>query len=76
MNTSDLKVNWAKRPEKLKEMWPQLTDEDLQYFEGEEEAMFAPCADADKRHARGNQCGVGNRGNLVHLGLNGDSSAL
>ncbi len=41
MNTPHLKTNWPEFVEKLKDKWPQLTDEDLHYIEGEEEAMFA-----------------------------------
>lgn len=41
MNTPALKANWPVISANLKAQWPQLTDEDLEYTEGSEEALIA-----------------------------------
>jgi len=34
MNTLEIKNDWGVTKAKLKQMWPRLTDEDLQFVEG------------------------------------------
>ncbi len=41
MNTPALKAHWPVISANLKSHWPQLTDDDLQYTEGSEEALIA-----------------------------------
>ena len=41
MNTPALKAHWPVISANLKTQWPQLTDEDLEYTEGSEEALIA-----------------------------------
>ncbi len=39
MNKLELKGNWNVAKGKLKQQWADLTDEDLQYVEGQEEEL-------------------------------------
>lgn len=41
MNTPALKAHWPAISASLKTHWPQLTDADLEYTEGSEEAVIA-----------------------------------
>ena len=39
MNTLEMKGNWNVIKGKLKQKWAKLTDDDLQYVEGQEEEL-------------------------------------
>jgi uncharacterized protein YjbJ (UPF0337 family) len=39
MNTLEIKADWSITKAKLKRMWPRLTEEDLQFVEGQHDAL-------------------------------------
>lgn len=40
MNLLEIKGDWSLTKERLKQKWPQLTDDDLEYLKGQQEELL------------------------------------